>query len=205
MFGFLVFCGIIGAIIYFVKKAKREKEQEEIENQKNKQNAFKEKWERKVEEISINGLPILESGTLQLTANEVCHFEGEAFFGKLKQQVVGYEGGSRGVSIRVMKGLSFRVGNHRGELVKKDVLERTNGKIYLTSKKIVFTAVKNSSIINYKDIINLNVVDDMLQIQTEKKTYLFGIVDYITFMIILEYIINGKEESSANNLLKEIE
>ena len=45
----------------------------------------------------------------------------------------------------------------------------------------------------------------MLQIQTEKKTYLFGIVDYITFMIILEYIINGKEESSANNLLKEIE
>lgn len=36
----------------------------------------------------------------------------------------------------------------------------------------------------------------MFQIQTDKKSYLFQVVDIITFMVTLEYIINKLEEHS---------
>ena len=201
MEGFLTLCLIVGIVVFCVKKSKQKKLKEEenkrqLEEDKERQIAeLNKKWEDKKREFAINGLPILEIETLNLSKGEVCHFMGDGYFCKLKQQVVGYEGGSRGVSIRVMKGMSFRVGNHRGHYVKEDVTEKTNGIIYLTSKKIIFTAIKNSSTIKYEDIVNLNVADNMLQIQTQKKSYLFQVVDNFNFLVLLEFILNEKNSN----------
>ena len=201
--GLLFLGAIIGIICYSINKNKEEKAKQEqqeeqeklkIEEERNQeQQLLKEKWEEKKNEFLINGLPVITIDTMSLTKNEVCHFMGEACFCKIKQQTVGYEGGSRGVSLRVMKGVSFRVGNYKGHQIKEDVIEKTNGSIYLTNKKIVFSAIKNSSVIRYNAIINLNVTDNMLQIQTEKKTYLFQIVDSFNFLVILESIMDKLE------------
>ena len=195
--GLLVIGTVIAIMIYYKNRRKQEEKQQEekerkiVEEAKEKElESLKERWEEKKKEFSTNGLPIINSEALQLTKNEVCHFAGDACFCKVKQQTVGYEGGNRGVSFRVMKGISFRVGNYQGHYIKQEIIERTNGLIYLTSKKIIFSAIKNSSVIQYKDIISLDTADDMLQIQTEKKTYLFQIVDSFSFMVILEHIIN---------------
>ena len=200
-FGLLVICAIIGAVFYYKNKGKEEKakqkEQEKLNVEKAKneeQQLLKKKWEEKKKEFSVNGLPILTIDTMPLSKNEVCHFMGDACFCKIKQQTVGYEGGSRGVSFRVMKGVSFRVGNYKGHYIKEEIVDKTYGTIFLTSKKIVFSAIKNSSVIKYNDIINLNIADNMLQIQTEKKTCLFQIVDSFNFLLILESIINQIEE-----------
>ena len=201
--GLLVFGSAVGIIIYYVNKKRQEKAQQKenekraLEEAKRKELEFlKEKWEQKKKEFLNNGLPILNTETLQLEKNEFCHFLGDAFFCKIKQQTVGYEGGSRGVSFRVMKGISFRVGNHRGHYIREEVTDRTKGLIYLTSKKIIFSSIKNSSVIKHKDIINLDVADNMLQIQTDKKTYLFQIVDSFDFMVILEFIMNEMKEEA---------
>ena len=131
--GLLVFVGFIVIIVYCVKKTKEKQKikQEEIAKRENDERIdrekeitlLKEKWDRKIEEFNLYGLPILNIATLQLTKNEVCHFSGTAFFCKQKQETVGYEGGNRGVSFRVMKGVSFRVGNYQGHYVKREVIE----------------------------------------------------------------------------------
>ena len=201
LFGLLFIGAIIGVVYYYKKKGDEEKakqkEQEKlkIEEEKNKeQELLKEKWEEQKKEFLTNGLPILVVDTLLLAKNEVCHFMGDACFCKIKQQTVGYENGSRGVSFRVMKGISFRVGNYRGHYINEEITEKTNGTIYLTNTKIVFSAIKNSCVIKFNDIMNLNVIDNMLQIQTEKTTYLFHIADSFNFLAILEYIVNQTEE-----------
>ncbi|MBO5714419.1 MAG: hypothetical protein J6R83_03230, partial [Clostridia bacterium] len=156
---------------------------------------LKQKWEEKKQEYAVNGLPILEGETIKLTKNEVCHFADVANFCKIKTHTTGYEGGSRGTSIRLMKGVSFRVGNYRGHYVKEEITEKTEGRIYLTSKKIVFTAPLNSCIIKYDAIINIGVTNGMVQFQTEDKTYLFQMENYLDFMIILESVAYKNEEN----------
>ncbi len=194
---------VIGLIIFFTLKKKRKKtlqeeqsKQKELLEEKAKQKAIEDlekAWEEKQKEFDCNGLPNIEPKTLRLSNKELCHFEGEASFCKLKQDIIGYEGGSRGVSFRIIKGISFRVGNFQGHNIKETVIKQTNGSIYLTSKKIVFTAITNSRIIKYKDIVNLNTIDNMLQIQTEEGSYLFQICDSLNFLSILNYIINKDE------------
>lgn len=50
-----------------------------------------------------------------------------------------YEGGSHGMSIRVMKGVSFRVGAHRGQLVT-DTADApvSDGEFIITSQRLIF-------------------------------------------------------------------
>lgn len=205
----LLFIGIVVVIIIYASKEssqqKEEKEEKERlekikaeEEKKKEEELLKEMWEEKKNEISNNGLPTVSPDTLHLTKNEICHFIGDASFCKIKKQVVGYEGGSRGVSFRLMKGVSFRVGNHRGHYVKEEVTEKLDGTIYLTSKKIVFSTMEKTFTIKYDNILTLNNYNNMLQIQTEKKNYLFQVVDTLNFMVILEYILN-KTENAANN------
>ncbi len=198
--GLVVIAIIVGLVIYFNNKKKQEqalaeeKAKKEAalaeERRKKELEELEIRWNQKKEEFSKNGLPIIDDETLKLTKNEVCHFVGDASFCKVKQETKGYEGGSRGVSFRVMKGVSFRVGNYKGHPIKEEVIDKTSGIIYLTSKKIVFSALTHSRVIKYKDIINLNVFETMLQIQTEDRAYLFEIADSFNFMVILEYIIN---------------
>ena len=202
---------IVGVVIYFVNKNNKEKELEaqrvaennarlaEEEKQKEKElEQLQLKWEEVKNDYKINGLPVIVPATLKLTKNEVCYFEGNASFCKNKTQTVGYEGGSRGVSFRVMKGISFRVGNYQGHYVKEQITEKTDGTIYLTSKKVVYTAPTNSRVIKYDDIVNLSVVQDMLQIQTDEMAYLYQIDDLFNFMSILDFILNKDKENNEN-------
>lgn len=194
---FIVVGIIVGVAVYkniSNKKREQQREQEEQLKQK-KQEELKIKWDEKKKEFEKNGLPVLENEILKLTKNELCHFAGDSNFCKLKKQTVGYQGGNRGVSLRIMKGVSFRVGNYQGHSIKEEIVEKTQGKIYLTNKKLVFSAITNSRVIKYSEIVNLNIVDNMIQIQTEERAYLFEVEDYFNFMVILECIINKTENN----------
>ena len=204
--GLLFFGAIIWLIVYSTKKNKEEQAQKErdekriAEERKQKElDALKERWEAKKREIETQGLPIVTVETLNLTKDEVCHFVGQGKICKIKQETVGYESGSRGVSLRVMKGVSFRVGNYRGHDIKQEVVEKTNGTLYLTSKKIIFISINNPLIVRYKDTVTIDANNDMLQIQTEKKTYLFQIEESLSFMVILEHILNKMKEDNVES------
>ncbi len=50
---------------------------------------------------------------------------------------LGYRGGSQGVSIPIVKGVRYRVGSHRGHIVKEDKLvETSQGVLIVTNKRL---------------------------------------------------------------------
>lgn len=54
-----------------------------------------------------------------------------------------YVGGSQGVSIRIMKGVSYRVGNHKGEKISEEYTQSIGrGDLYITTKNIIFCGPK---------------------------------------------------------------
>lgn len=69
--------------------------------------------------------------------DEVTHFGSFATVGELRSVRVGYQSGSRGVSIRVMKGVSFRAGAHRGHVIKEDrIVDKSQGTLIITNKRL---------------------------------------------------------------------
>ena len=54
-----------------------------------------------------------------------------------------YQGGSQGVSIRVMKGVRYRVGSHKGTYVRgpeEQTIIDTGGTIYITDQRTLYTS-----------------------------------------------------------------
>lgn len=96
-------------------------------------------------EIKKGNLPVSTEANLITQKGEVCYWAEPSEL--LEERVVRrrYEGGSRGVSVRICKGVSYRVGAQRGQLVSDTaVVPVSTGKLILTSKRVVFTGDKKS-------------------------------------------------------------
>jgi hypothetical protein len=92
-----------------------------------------------------------------------------------------YEGGSQGVSIRIMKGVYYRVGAHKGQSVRTEYLsEEGNGILALTNKAIYFYTSPKLLKIPAKKIIGVEAYDDGITItreSTNPKPQIFKIDD----------------------------
>jgi len=91
---------------------------------------------------------------------------------------LGYEGGSRGVSIRLMKGVSYRVGAHRGHIRKEEQLSETSsGYFMITNKRVLLHPFpgKKSVSIPLEKMISYNCFENGIEIYKEgrEKGYFF--------------------------------
>jgi hypothetical protein len=112
---------------------------------------------RLITEIQIGNLPSVRVPTLILQKAEEAHWAEPASL--IEERVVGrrYVGGSHGVSFRIAKGISYRVGASRGQLiVDKANVPVSSGDLILTNKRIVFRGDKKS--FNYR-------LDKLLDVQ----------------------------------------
>lgn len=75
---------------------------------------------------------------LVLKKGEVVHYASRATLDELRSVSLGYQGGSRGVSIRIAKGVTYRVGSHRGHIVKEDRLVKTSEGVLIVTNKRLF-------------------------------------------------------------------
>lgn len=135
-----------------------------------------------------DSLPIIMGSNLLLGQGEVCHYYGSATFVKTKNVVVGYSGGSRGTSIRIAKGVSFRVGASKAAPVRGDVQERTKGILSVTNKRIVFSANKGafdkkisslSAVTPYQNSIAFQFGDHQYSLETVDASYIHQIINRI--------------------------
>lgn len=79
-----------------------------------------------------------------LKKGEEIHFTTPALLKEMKTINLGYQGGSNGVSIRVMKGVSYRVGSSRGSVKKVEKLvETSHGNLLLTNKRVFLHPAAN--------------------------------------------------------------
>lgn len=133
-------------------------------------------------------LPIVIASNLLISTEEVCHYSQHATYVKTKNVVVGYSGGSRGTSIRVAKGVSFRVGASKASPVRGDVIEKTDGILSITNKRIVFSANKGafdkkisalSAITPYQNGVAFQFGDHQYPLETADAEYILQIVNRI--------------------------
>ncbi|MSQ17246.1 MAG: hypothetical protein EXR54_06720 [Dehalococcoidia bacterium] len=122
------------------------------------------------QQINQGDLPAVASDIL-LKKAEVAHWQSEAEFWEERVTHKGYVGGSHGVSIRVAKGVSYRLGGNRGQLVtEKDIIKVDEGKLVVTNKRVVFNGFTNSFSIPFSKLINYVVYEDAIQLDKEGKT-----------------------------------
>lgn len=123
LFGYLLFVGIV-QLISGKKKSRNSKKGKTL--------------------APTDNLPIDTAPNIILAEGEICHYCGSAVHIKTKNVVVGYSGGSRGTSVRLIKGVSVRVGSSKAAPVRGDVQERSSGILSITNKRIIFSSTQKS-------------------------------------------------------------
>jgi hypothetical protein len=122
-------------------------------------------------EVENGILPEIESPVL-LQKNEVCHIAIDATRLETKVVTTGYTGGSRGVSIRIAKGVSYRVGGYRSRPIKEEVTFRYPGSLVITSKRIVFMATEKGFSIPLNKLDSIDPYQDGIGFQKGATYYL---------------------------------
>ena len=117
--------------------------------------------------VSVEGisLPI----NFQKGEQIVWAFSGSRYLeDKTRRQFVG---GSRGVSIRVMKGIYYRVGNFKGQAVEHtERVHIDTGWVVITSRNIYFAGPQKSLRLPYSKIISFEPLSDGIGIMRDAAT-----------------------------------
>lgn len=117
-------------------------------------------------------------GPLLLKRNETVHFARPAKLKEMKVVQVGYVGGSQGVSLRIAKGVHYRIGSSRGHLVKDEHYVVTSaGAIIITNQRVLLhpSAGNKPVSIDLKKVLSYNCYENGLIIYKEgrEKGFLF--------------------------------
>lgn len=115
--------------------------------------------------------PILRVRRIALKKGEECRFCDHAVRVDEKLKVVGHQRTRNGFSIRIIKGVYYRTGAGNTMAVRDNVQEYQQGKLYITNKRIIFSASSKSFSKNLSDLVSYNVQDNYLILQFEKGNY----------------------------------
>ncbi len=116
-------------------------------------------------------MPNIQPTGLILQKNEIAHWEETANL--LEEKVIkrGYVGRSQGVSFRIAKGITYRVGESKGQLVSESaIIPIATGRFVITNKRAVFSGDRKSFNIKLDSIINVEMYSDGLNITDGKGT-----------------------------------
>ncbi len=121
-------------------------------------------------EIKAGRLPQINTQTLMLNKDELCCFIDKACL-ITENMNTRYEGTRNGISIRLMKGLSYHTGRNNCNRIREKTSEYTPGFLYITNNRIIFVAKENSFEKLIKKIVALTSYTNAIGIQFNDKTY----------------------------------
>lgn len=122
----------------------------------------------------------IEGGQVILKKEEVAHYADNGAFNELKTVNLGYSGSSRGVSFRIMKGVSYRVGTNKGHLIKQDrIVESSRGILIITNQRLFLNPFpgKKPVSIPLNKIVSYHCYSNGIEVYKEgsDKRYFFSI------------------------------
>lgn len=121
---------------------------------------------------SLLGHPSAVPTNVNLKPNETCWFRTPATLYE-ERTIRKYVGGSRGVSIRIMKGVSYRVGSSRGYSVPvSEVVPVCTGDFYITSQRCLFIGPRKTVSVAHKDLLSFDAFDDGMQLHHDQSSKL---------------------------------
>ena len=129
---------------------------------------FKLLWE-----IENGFLPEM-SAPIILQKNEICHLAITAHRLESKIVTTGRVSASKGVSIKIAKGVRYKVGATRSYPIKSEVTIRHPGTLCITSKRIVFKANKKGFSSPLKSLVSMDAYSNGVEFQKGSSNYLLG-------------------------------
>lgn len=129
---------------------------------------FRELWAAdNGEEIHLAPIDV----DILLQNGEVCVFSQSATWAQVKTMKTrsGYSGFS--TSVRLVKGVSYRVGNYKPHYTESEQLQvQDAGRLFLTNKRIFFKGDKKSTTIQLGRIIDVEPYTDGLEVTKDRGT-----------------------------------
>lgn len=103
-----------------------------------------------------------------------------------------YVGRSRGVSVRVMKGVYYRTGGFKGHPVETTIMQRIGiGSLCFTDKNIYFSSPEKSIKIPYSKILSIESYSNGIGLQkdgaNDKPIFLEGVDSWFAYNVIANY------------------
>jgi hypothetical protein len=124
---------------------------------------------RLLTEIQNGNLPTIAVVNVVLQKKETAFWSERASL--FEERVVRrrYEGGSRGVSLRIMKGVSYRIGSHRGHIVTdKAMLPVSTGDLIITNKRVIFRGDGKSFSVKLDKLLEVHFYADGVRLTDDK-------------------------------------
>jgi hypothetical protein len=124
---------------------------------------------RLITEIQNGNPPTVSVQNVILQKKEIAHWSEPGSI--LEERVVKrrYEGGSQGVSFRIAKGVSYRVGGHRGHIVTDTaVVPISTGELIITNRRIIFRGDNKSFNLRLDKLLELNFYSDGVRLTDDK-------------------------------------
>lgn len=103
-----------------------------------------------------------------------------------------YVGRSRGLNIRVAKGVYYRIGGFKGSPIEKNYMQKIGiGNVCLTDKNLYFSSMEKSLKVPYEKIISIESYSNGIGIQKDgansKPIFLEGISSWFAYNVIANY------------------
>lgn len=123
--------------------------------------------------LNNNQLPVFVTKTLMLQKNETCHYIDKVYFCKKVERRKSRRR-HNGFSIRIMKGLTYHVGDNVSTPEEEFDIQYIKGNFYITDQRIVFTSREDSFEYKLNKITSISIEGNYLYFQIGNK-----IVDFI--------------------------
>lgn len=131
---------------------------------------FAELWR-----IENGQMPTVEAA-ITLQKSETCHFAAPCDWWELRTRTTRINYAGPVASIRIAKGLRFRLGSIAPQRVTTDELTRIDqGTVFFTNKRVIFDGTKKNTAIRHSALIGIEAYSDALVLEkaTGRSPYLF--------------------------------
>lgn len=138
-----------------------------------------------IEKINNGQLPeITITNGVNLAEGEICHYADTAYTFKDKTVTTGYTGRSSGVSIRLMKGLTYRRGGSGGKAIRETQRTMYKGILFITNKRVIYTSTKETFDKPFDKITSIMEAKDGILLQIGSTTYSIIVPTHSEFIMV---------------------
>lgn len=126
---------------------------------------------RLLSRLESESLPVIDppGGFVKKKRESVHWIVPDVIFFEERMQT-SYSGVSQGVSFRIAKGVSYRVGGHRGNIRRTpQMTEIDRGRLVITDERIIFLGTRRRQISEFKKLVEFQLFSDGLQISVENR------------------------------------
>lgn len=146
---------------------------------------------------------VIENPPIALKSNEKCFYVGEACGAKIKTVTTGYVGANKGVSIRIMKGVSYHTGGSKGQAVREQVLEASApGTFIMTGNRFILQTSQYGFEVTGDKIQSVEMRPDGFGIHIKNKMHIVLTSDVTKIATIMQVLTAATEETERQKALE---